>query len=77
MPASGGAGGSSGYSAVGRETSANSALPQLRVTSSPSDRNSAGCPGRLRVISASSRPDTRAVPSSSVATGMLAWAETS
>ena len=77
VPASGGAGGSSGYSAVGRETSANSALPQLRVTSSPSERNSAGCPGRLRVISASSRPGTSAVPGSAISAGNRVVAESS
>ena len=77
VPASGGAGGSSGYSAVGSETSANSALPQLSVTSSPSERNSAGCPGRLRVISASSRPGTSAEPGSSISAGSRVVAESS
>jgi hypothetical protein len=43
----------------------------------PSAEICTGRGGRLRVISASSRPDTSAVPSSSAATGMVASAETS
>ena len=46
-PASGGAAGSAGYSSAGSETSANSALPQVTLTTSSSVLNStaarAGC----------------------------------
>ena len=69
--------GSAGYSAVGSDTSANSALPQVSVTSSPPERNSAGWPGRLRVISASRRPGTSAVPGSATSAGRCAVADSS
>src|SRR5262249_42935079 len=46
VPASGGAGGRAGDSALGRETSANPAPPQGGGTPSPPGANSAGPPGR-------------------------------
>ncbi len=76
-PASGGIPGSVGYSSSGRVISVKTALPHFRVVRVPSVLISTGRAGRLRTISARSRPDTRTAPSSSVITGRLAWAETS
>ncbi len=53
------------------------ALPQVSVARAPSELISTGRAGRLRVISASSRPETSRSPSSSTATGTVAWADTS
>ncbi|MEY9214262.1 hypothetical protein ABH917_003708 [Thermobifida halotolerans] len=58
-------------------SSVNLALPQTRRAREPSTRNSTGCGGRLRTISASSRPDTRTLPGSSTWTSTDARAETS
>ena len=53
------------------------ALPQVSTARPASATICTGRAGRLRLISASSRPETRAVPSSSVVTGTVAWADTS
>ena len=53
------------------------ALPQVSVARAPSVVISTGRAGRLRVISASNRPETSASPSSSASTGTRACAETS
>ena len=55
----------------------NVALPQVSVARAPSELISTGRAGRLRVISASRRPETSRSPSSSVLTGTVAWADTS
>ena len=52
-------------------------VPVSSVARPPSAEISTGRAGRLRVISASRRPETRMVPSSSATTGTLAWADTS
>ena len=69
--------GRSGYSSTGRVTSVNEALPQVRLTPSGSSANSTGRLGRLRVISASSRPGTSTVPGSATSAPTSARAETS
>ena len=76
-PAAWGISGSAGYSSSGMVSSVNVALPQVRTALPPSDAICTGRAGRLRLISASSRPETSALPSSSVTTGTVAWAETS
>ena len=76
VPASRGSSGSRGYSPRGSVTRLKDAGPQVKVTSSLSS-TSTGCPGRLRVISASSRPGTRAVPGSVTSASMLIRADTS
>jgi hypothetical protein len=53
------------------------ALPHLSVARVPSVTTLTGLAGSDLVISASRRPETRIVPSSSVMTGTEAWAETS
>ena len=69
--------GSAEFALVSLPTAEYPALPQARVTSSPSERNSAGCPGRLRVISASRRPGTSAVPACTTSAGTCAVADSS
>ena len=71
-PASGGMPGSVGYSSSGRVISVKTALPHFRVVRVPSVLISTGRAGRLRTISARSRPETSTVPSSSVITGTVA-----
>ena len=62
----------------GKRYQLNSAPPQARLTMSPSELNSAGRAGRLRVISASRRPGTSAVPSAPATSASIrARAETS
>ena len=76
-PVSGGMSGSVGYSSSGSRTRVKVALPHFRVARVPSVARSTGLAGSDRTISASSRPDTRTAPSSSVITGTVACAETS
>ncbi len=76
VPASRGSSGSRGYSPSGSVTRLNDAAPQVRVTSSASS-TSMGCPGRLRVISASSRPGTSTVPGSATSASIRIRADTS
>ena len=76
-PAAGGISGSAGYSSSGIVSSVKVALPQVRTARPPSDVICTGRAGRLRLISASSRPETSALPSSSVITGTVACADTS
>src|ERR1019366_7228572 len=77
IPAARGGSGSAGYSSAGSATSVNSALPQVRLTMSATDENSAGAWGRLRVISASSLPGTSTVPGSATSASTAMRAETS
>ena len=77
VPASGGGAGSSGYSSAGSANRVNSALPQVRFTVSASVATSTASAGRLRVISASSRPGTITVPGSPTSASICAVAETS
>ena len=76
-PASGGISGRVGYSSSGSKTRVKVALPHLRVARVPSVVRSTGRAGSDLTISASSRPETRTAPSSSMTTGTVAWAETS
>ena len=76
-PAAAGGSGSAGNSSAGSATSVNSAPPQLRLTESASEVNSAGWGGRLRVISASRRPGTSAVPGSATSAATRTRADTS
>ncbi len=76
-PAAGGISGSAGYSSAGMVSSVKVELPQVRTARAPSDAIWTGRLGRLRLISASSRPETRALPSSSAVTGTRACADTS
>ena len=71
-PASGGISGSVGYSSSGSRTRVKVALPHLRVARVPSVISSTGRAGSDLTISASRRPETRTVPSSSVITGTVA-----
>ena len=77
VPVSGGISGRVGYSSSGSRTRVKVALPHLRVALVPSVTRPTGLAGSDRTISASSRPETRTVPSSSVITGTVASAETS
>ena len=77
VPASGGAAGRSGYSSAGRANRVNSALPQVRFTTSATVVISTARAGRLRVISASRRPGTITMPGSPISASICAVAETS
>ena len=77
VPAAAGSSGSFGYSSCGSNTSPNSALPHVSSTMSASDVTSTSAGGRLRAISASSRPGTRAVPGSPTSAATATRAETS
>ncbi len=76
-PVSGGISGSVGYSSSGSRTRVKVALPHLSVARVPSVTRLTGLAGSDRTISASRRPETSTVPSSSVITGTVACAETS
>jgi hypothetical protein len=77
-PAAGGIAGSAGYSSSGMVSRLNVALPQVRTARPESAVICTGLAGRLRLISASSRPETSAEPSSvTVVSGTVAWADTS
>ena len=69
--------GSVGYSSTGMVWRLNRAEPQVRDTLVPSMVISTGLFGRLRQMSASSRPETRALPSSWTEAGSVARAEVS
>ncbi len=77
MPTGGGSSGSTGYSSIASLTSVNSAAPHDSPIESGSDSNSAVPPARLRVISASSRPGTSALPGSVTSAFASNRAETS
>ena len=77
VPAAGGISGSAGYSSSGMVSSVKVALPQVSTARPSRALMCTGLAGRLRLISASRRPETRAVPASSVLTGTEASAETS
>ena len=77
VPAGAGGSGRPGYSSTGSETSSNSALPQATRSMSSGELNSTSRGGRLRVISASRRPGTSAVPGSSTSAGTVTLADTS
>ncbi len=77
VPAAGGISGSAGYSSSGMVSRLNVALPQDRTARPPSELIWTGRPGRLLLISASSRPETSALPAACASTGILASAETS
>ncbi len=77
VPASRGSSGSLGYSLTGSVTRVNEAGPQVRVTSSAPWSTSTGSGGRLRVISASRRPGTSAVPGSDTSASTRILADTS
>ena len=76
-PVAAGIAGRAGYSSTGIVCSVNVAEPQRSVTFAPSIDMSTGLFGRLRQMSASSRPETRALPSSCTAAGIDARAEVS
>ncbi len=76
-PAAAGMSGREGYSSTGIVCRVKRAEPQRSSTLTPSMLMSTGLSGRLRQMSASSRPDTSALPSSWTEAGMLARAEVS
>ena len=69
--------GSVGYSSTGIVWRLNRAEPQVSETLVPSMVISTGLFGRLRQMSASSRPETSALPSSCTEAGSVARAEVS
>ena len=69
--------GSAGYSSTGRVWRVNREEPQTTVARTPSVEISTGRLGRARQMSASSRPETRTVPSSSTSASTETRAETS
>ena len=69
--------GSVGYSSTGRVWRVNRADPHVSVTRAPSMVISTGLAGRLRQMSARSRPLTRALPSSETSAASVARAEVS
>ena len=77
VPDAVGIAGSAGYSSTGRVWSVNRELPQTTVTRTPSVEISTGLLGSAREMSASSRPETRTVPSSSTSASTDTRAETS
>ena len=77
MPVACGMSGRVGYSSTGIVWRLNRAEPQVSETLAPSMVISTGLFGRLRQMSASSRPETRARPSSWTDAGKVARAEVS
>ena len=69
--------GSVGYSSTGIVCRLNRAEPQVSETLAPSMVISTGLVGRLRQMSASSRPETSALPSSATSAVSVARAEVS
>jgi hypothetical protein len=72
-----GSAGSGGYSASGMVARWKLLRRQVRVTLLPSVSISTGADGRLRQMSASSRPETRMVPSTAMSAGISSLAEVS
>ncbi|CAM5629389.1 hypothetical protein SPURM210S_01220 [Streptomyces purpurascens] len=69
--------GRAGYSSTGRVWSVNREEPQTTVARTPSVEISTGRLGSARQMSASRRPETRTVPSSSTSVSTDTRAETS
>ena len=77
VPVAWGMSGRVGYSSTGIVWRLNRAEPQVSETFAPSMVISTGLFGRLRQMSASSRPETSALPSSCTEAGSVARAEVS
>jgi hypothetical protein len=77
VPVAVGISGSDGYSSTGSVWRVKREEPQTTVTRTPSDEISTGRFGSERQMSASRRPETRTVPSSSTSTSTETRAETS
>ena len=77
VPVACGMSGRVGYSSTGIVWRLNRAEPQINETLEPSMVISTGLLGRLRQMSASSRPETSALPSSCTEAGSVARAEVS
>ncbi len=77
VPASAGISGRAGYSSTGIVIRVNRLAPQVSTIFAPSWASSTGLSGRLRQMSASSRPDTSAWPGSLTSAGTSTLAETS
>ena len=69
--------GSDGYSSTGIVSRLNRLEPQVRATLVPSVTKSTGLFGSALEMSASSRPETSAVPASATSAGTSTRAETS
>ena len=77
VPVGSGAVGSVGYSSTGIISRLNRDDPQVTCTLLPSATTSMGLAGRLREMSASSRPRTRTRPDSATSAGTVTFADTS
>ena len=69
--------GSAGYSSVGSVCRVNRDVPQVTCAFAPSTLMSTGRSGRLREMSATSRPDTRQRPVSATCAGTVTRTEVS
>jgi len=77
VPVASGMAGSSGYSVTGSNCNVKRALPHVSSMRDASHAMLTGLAGNDRAMSASSRPETSATPSSSTVAGTVIFAEVS